>query len=211
MINDSNETELLEPYNREGLIKERNMASTAVFTFGRFNPPTVGHQKMIQKLLEVGDEEDADVYVFGSHTKDKKKNPLSHEQKMSYMVEMFPEMKDYEDPGDQIRTALDAAVYLNDYDKLIMVVGEDRVESFDNLLQRYNGKEMKKGEYDFEQIQVINAGVRDPDAEGLEGMSASKMREAVMKEDKDTFSSGVPVGYDSMRMFEDVKKGMGLK
>ena len=211
MSSDTNETYLLEPNIKQGAIKRRNMATTAVFTFGRFNPPTVGHQKMIQKLLEVGDEENADVYVFGSHTKDKKKNPLTHKQKMDYMIEMFPEMKEYEDPGEQIRTALDAAVYLNDYDKLVMVVGEDRVESFDKLLKRYNGKEMKKGEYDFDEIEVINAGVRDPDAEGLEGMSASKMREAVMNDDMETFRSGLPLNYDGNRIFEDVKKGMNSK
>lgn len=206
----SNETYLLEPDIKQGIIKRGNMASTAVFTFGRFNPPTVGHQKMIRKLLEVGNEQNADVYVFGSHTKDKKKNPLSHHEKMNYMTEMFPEMRGYEEPDEQIRTALDAAVYLNEYDKLVMVVGEDRVDSFKKLLERYNGKEMKKGEYEFQQIEVINAGIRDPDAEGLEGMSASKMREAVMKDDMERFTSGLPLNYDGKRMFEDVKKGMGL-
>ena len=202
--------QILEPDTKEGIIKRGNNATTAVFTFGRFNPPTVGHQKMIRKLLEVGEEKNADVYVFGSHTKDKKKNPLTHKQKMKHMTEMFSEMGGYVDPGEQIRTALDAAVYLNEYDNLVMVVGEDRVDSFRSLLERYNGKEMKKGEYDFQTIEVVNAGIRDPDSDGLEGMSASKMREAVMNDDMETFRSGVPLNYDAKEMFANVKKGMGI-
>ena len=197
--------------NRDGAIGRKIMANTAVFTFGRFNPPTVGHRMMIRKLIQVGEKENADIYVFGSHTKDKKMNPLSHSQKMKYMVEMFPkEMEGYVDPGEQIRTVFDAALYLNDYDRLIMIVGSDRVDSFKETLVKYNGKPLKNGMYEFSEILIVNAGVRDPDSEGIEGMSASKMRQAVVDNDMETFQSGLPKGYDGTRMFNDVKKGLGL-
>ena len=199
--------DVLEP-TLDGMIRDEPDTSTAVFTFGRFNPPTVGHHKMLQKLVEVGEQERGDVFVFVSHTKDKKKNPLTHQQKIMYMKEMFPEMRDYVDPKDSLRTVFDIALYLKDYKRLVMVVGEDRVDGFRKMLEKYNGQELKNGTYDFESIQVVNAGSRDPDSEGVEGMSASKMREAVKNNDMNTFNSGLPEGYDGSRLFQDIKDAM---
>lgn len=188
-----------------GMVHGEPGSSTAVFTFGRFNPPTIGHHKMIKKLLDVGEKESGDVFVFASHTKDKKKNPLTQEQKIAYMKEIFLEMKDYINPGKKLKTVFDIANYLNSYKRLLMVVGEDRVESFRNILEKYNGKEMKSGGFNYDSIEVVNAGSRDPDSEDIEGMSASKMREAVINNDMKTFNSGLPDTYDGSRMFQDIK------
>ncbi len=183
----------------------------AVFTFGRFNPPTIGHQKLLQKIKDISEEVDGDFYVFGSFSKDKRKNPLGHYNKMKYLKEMFSEeMENYKEPNKEVRTALDACVYLNDYYSIIMVVGDDRVESFTKLLNNYNGKELKTGQYNFESIKVISAGVRDPDSDGVEGMSASKMREAAVNNDYEEFKKGHPDSYDGTILFEEVKINMGI-
>ena len=182
----------------------------AVFTFGRFNPPTIGHKKLLEKINDISYEVDGDFYVFGSFSKDKKKNPLGHYEKMKYLKKMFPEQMDsYMEPDREVRTALDACIFLNRYTSIIMVVGDDRVESFTKLLNNYNGKELKNGQYDFESIRVINAGTRDPDSDGVEGMSASKMREAAKNNDYEEFKKGLPYGYDGKLIFEEVKKYMG--
>ena len=138
---------------------------TAVFTFGRFNPPTIGHQKLMQATLKTAKREGGKPFIFGSFTQDAKKNPLSHTVKMKYLAEMFPrEMRGQRGPAGSLRTAIDVAVHLNDYDKLVMVVGSDRVQEFESLLTRYNGVSARHGLYDFKEIKVVSAGERDPDA-----------------------------------------------
>lgn len=178
---------------------------SAVFTFGRFNPPTIGHQKMLQKILSIAEQEGSDPYLFLSHTQDKKKNPLSYEQKLEYMEDMFPEMKEFMLPREVIKTPIGAALYLNVYDKITIVVGSDRVDGFKTMLERYNGKEMKTGMYSYKEINVISAGERDPDAEGIEGMSASKMRLAAKLDDLETFQSGLPENYNGKDLMDVVK------
>ena len=183
---------------------------TAVFTFGRFNPPTIGHQKLLQRVLRVAKQKGGDAHIFGSFSQDKKKNPLSHVDKMKYLKEMFPtEMRGYR-PTSGLRTAIDVAVHLNSYDHLVMVVGSDRVNEFDRLLSTYNGVDARHGKYEFKSIEVVSAGERDPDAEGVTGMSASKMRAAAGSGDFDSFKLGLPKGYDGTRLFNDVRKGMGI-
>ena len=183
---------------------------TAVFTFGRFNPPTIGHQKLLQRVLRVAKQKGGDAHIFGSFSQDKKKNPLSHADKMKYLKEMFPtEMRGYR-PTSGLRTAIDVAVHLNNYDHLVMVVGSDRVNEFDRLLSTYNGVDARHGKYEFKSIEVVSAGDRDPDAEGVTGMSASKMRAAAGSGDYDSFKLGLPKGYDGTRLFNDVRKGMGI-
>lgn len=171
----------------------------AVFTFGRFNPPTIGHQKMLQKILDIADNEQADPYVFVSHTQDKKKNPLSYDQKIGYMSQMFPEMERFILPETEVRTPFIAATYLDerDYTEIIMVVGSDRVEGFTKML--------KGLEESFDKIKVISAGERDPDAEGIEGMSASKMRILAKLGDLVEFQKGLPPTFDGREMMEVVK------
>tara|TARA_Y100000310_G_scaffold235197_1_gene238215 strand:- start:949 stop:2199 length:1251 start_codon:yes stop_codon:yes gene_type:complete len=183
---------------------------TAIFTFGRFNPPTIGHQKLLQKVHQVARQRGGDAHIFGSFTQDKKKNPLQHRQKMRYLKEMFPvEMKGHK-PVFSLRTAIDVAVHLDDYEHLVMVVGSDRVKEFDKLLSAYNGVDARHGKYHYETIEVVSAGERDPDAEGMSGMSASKMRAAAGSGDYESFKLGCPEGYDCSNLFNDVRQGMGI-
>ena len=185
--------------------------STAVFTFGRFNPPTIGHQKLLQAVQKVARQKSGKTFIFGSFSQDKKKNPLSHQQKMKYLKQMFPNEMRGNKPVSGLRTAIEVAVYLNSYDNLVMVVGSDRVSEFQKLLDTYNGVEARHGMYSFKKIEVVSAGDRDPDAEGVTGMSASKMRAAAAAGDMDSFQKGLPAGYDGTELFNDVRKGMGIQ
>ena len=177
-----------------------------VFTSGRFNPPTIGHQKMLGKIIDIAEEQGADSFVFVSHTQDKKKNPLYHDEKIKYMKQMFPEMQKISLPDKVVKTPIDAALYLNKYDRIVMVVGDDRVENFTKMLNRYNGKEIKSDMYNFKSIDIVSAGERDPDSDGVFGMSASKMREAAKNEDYKTFEQGLPEGYDGTELLKIVKE-----
>ena len=188
------------------------VGKTAVFTFGRFNPPTIGHQKLLQATTRVARKEGGKAHIFGSHSQDKKKNPLTHTQKMHYLSKMFPkEMRGQSIVGD-LRTAIDVAVKLNDHDRLVMVVGSDRVNDFESLLTKYNGVDARHGFYEYSEIKVVSAGDRDPDAEGVTGMSASKMRAAAAQGDFDSFKMGVPKNFgDAKKLYDDVRKNMGVR
>ena len=184
----------------------------AVFTFGRFNPPTIGHQKLLQSVHRVARKKGGKPFIYGSYTQDKKRNPLSNSVKMHYLRKMFPkEMKGQQPDITKLKTAIDVAVHLNEYDHLVMVVGSDRVSEFKKLLDTYNGIEARHGIFDFKSIEVISAGERDPDAEGVKGMSASKMRAAAASGDYESFKLGAPKGYDCSQLFKDVRKGMGIE
>ena len=183
---------------------------TAVFTFGRFNPPTIGHQKLLQKVQKVARQKGGKAHIFGSYSQDKKKNPLQHLQKMKYLKDMFPKEMAGHKPTSGLKTAIDVAVHLDDYDHLVMVVGSDRVNEFQSLLSNYNGVDARHGKYEYKSIEVISAGERDPDADGVSGMSASKMRAAAGSGDLDSFKLGCPKGYDCTKLFNDVRKGMGI-
>ena len=188
---------------------------TIVFTFGRFNPPTVGHEKLITAVENVAKSKGGKYLVYPSHTQDAKKNPLSQTQKIKYIRKMFPKHKRNIVAGTN-RHALDVAVELYDkgYTTLIMVVGSDRVQEFQRILDRYNGEDQTHGFYQFDKIEVVSAGERDPDAEGVEGMSASKMRAAAVKGDFESFRLGTPTSLsdaDTKTMFNDVRKGLKLK
>ena len=129
---------------------------------------------------------------------------------MRYLKEMFPtEMRGHK-PTSGLRTAIDVAVHLDNYDHLVMVVGSDRVNEFNKLLSAYNGVDARHGKYDYKTIEVVSAGDRDPDAEGVSGMSASKMRAAAGSGDYESFKLGCPEGYDCSQLFNDVRKGMGI-
>ena len=185
---------------------------TAVFTFGRFNPPTIGHQKLLEKLNDIATELDGDKYVFVIFSKDKRKNPLDHYNKVSYMKEMFPiEMSGYKEPRKEVRTPLDAALHLKDYQNIVVLAGSDRVENFTNLFNRYNRKEMKNGMYDFDTITVVSAGERDPSATGTAGMSGTKLREAVKSKDFEEFKKGMPPGYHGEILFENLMTELKIK
>ena len=187
---------------------------TVVFTFGRFNPPTVGHEKLIMAVQSVARSKGADFFVYPSHSQDPKKNPLNQTTKIKYMKKMFPKYK-RNITSSVGKTALHIASELYDkkYTNLIMVVGSDRVQEFQSILDRYNGEDKAHGFYDFDSIKVVSAGERDPDAEGVEGMSASKMRAAAVEGDFKSFRMGTPTTLsdaDTKKMFNDIRKGMKL-
>ena len=182
---------------------------TLTVTFGRFNPPTVGHEKLMSaaKKASAG----GPLKVYPSRTQDPKKNPLDPDMKISFMKKMFP---DYEEniindaDMKSIFNVLQAADG-DGYSNVNIVVGSDRQAEFENLATKYNGEL-----YNFDQIRVISAGVRDADAEGVEGMSASKMRKAVMDDDFDSFRKGTPKNLDdgdTQALFDAVRTGMGVK
>ena len=153
--------------------------NTIAFTFGRFNPPTIGHEKLINKVKS----QSLNYKIYLSRSEDPRKNPLSTREKLTVMKNMFPQFaRNIEiNPSNNV---LDILVKLNGkYNNIIMVVGSDRVREFDTLLNRYNDVKSRHGYYKFDSIKVISAGERDPDAEGAAGMSASKMRAAAQKGD----------------------------
>ena len=199
----------------EQFIKEAR-GSTAVFTFGRFNPPTIGHEKLLKVVANTATKEGADEYVFPSHSQDAKKNPLTNDQKVVFMKMMFPKHKN-SIMKTNVRTAFEAVSDLhkmNKYSKVIMVVGSDRVKEFNTVLNKYNDVKGRHGYYRFDDIDVISAGERDPDSDGVSGMSASKMRAAVAEGNYDVFKMGLPAGMsekDSQTLFNAVAKGMKVK
>jgi len=185
---------------------------TIVFAYGRFNPPTTGHEKLIQKVASVSGSNPYRIYP--SHTQNPKRDPLPQALKTAYMRKMF---KKYARNivVTKSRNAIEIAVELYDqgYKNLIMIAGSDRVKVFDAMLNQYNGVEGKKhGYYKFDSIKIISAGERDPDSEGVEGMSASKMRAAASNGDMDSFLQGVPSGFsDGKKLYRDVRKYMGVR
>ena len=166
------------------VIKEESGPFKIVFTFGRMNPPTVGHEKLVNKVKDIARKEGAKAEVYLSQTQDAKKNPLSYDDKVMLAREAFGSIVQ----NINLKTIIDVMKHISSkYTEVILVVGDDRVGEFDTLLNKYNGKD-----YNFSSIKVVSAGQRDPDAEGVEGMSASKMRDAAREGDKDKFKSGLP-------------------
>ena len=186
---------------------------TVVFTFGRFNPPTTGHEKLIQKVKSVAGSQPFRIYP--SFSQNQKKDPLPHALKIAYMRKMFSRFAKNIVADKNSRTAIDIAVKLYDegFKNLTMVVGSDRVKEFQRLLSTYNGVGGKRhGYYKFDSINVVSAGERDPDAEGVEGMSASKMRKAASESDFELFQQGLPSGFkDAKKLYLDVRKYMGIR
>jgi hypothetical protein len=184
------------------------------FTFGRMNPPTIGHGKVMDTLATKSGKADYKVYV--SQQSNPKKDPLSYSDKVKHIRKMFPKHARNVMIDKNIKNVFDVASRLYDqgYKRITMVVGEDRIREFDVLLNKYNGVKARHGFYNFENINVVSAGKRDPDAEGVEGMSASKQRENAKNNDFVTFAQGVPKTMsdkDARKLFNDVRKGMGLK
>ena len=187
---------------------------TAVFTFGRLNPPTTGHGKLIDAMArEQKKNAGAKMHVFVSHSQDAKKNPLDYKRKVAYIKKMFPKYaKNVTTDSSRNIFEVLVSLYNKGYASIIMVVGSDRVDEFEKLINEYNGVKSRHGYYGFDNVEVVSAGERDPDAEGLEGMSASKMRKAAMDGDFDSFSQGVPSDFkDVKRLYADVRSKMGIR
>ena len=188
--------------------------NTIVFAFGRFNPPTTGHEKLIQKTVSVAGTNPWRIYP--SFTQNPKKDPLPHALKVAYMRKMFSKYKRNIIADADAKTAIMIAekLYKEGFKNLVMVAGSDRIKEFSTLLNRYNDAPDKRGNqlFKFDSVDVVSAGERDPDSEGVEGMSASKMRAAAVDGDIDSFLKGVPSGFDDgKKLYRDVRKYMGIR
>ena len=182
---------------------------SVAFTFGRFNPPTIGHEKLINKVKSLPTN---DYKIYLSRSQDTKKNPLSPRDKLNVMKDMFPtHARNIELNPTNMVLDLATNLYNKGYSDVTMVVGSDRVREFEGILKKYNDVKSRHGYYNFDSIKVVSAGERDPDAEGATGMSASKMRAAAEKGDEKSFSKGVPSGYRKVpQLLKMVRKGMNL-
>jgi len=197
---------------REGSLK------TAVFTFGRFNPPTIGHEILVDKVATVAKRNRGDAFIFPSSSQDAKKNPLDYKEKIKWMKKMFkPRGQDiFKYSNEQPKDAMKVLSLLHDegYEEVIMVVGSDRVNQFKKLLPQYNGvKDKPHGFYDFKKIEIESAGERDPDADDATGMSASKLRALAVEADFDKFQDGLPdtlSDRDKRSLYQSIRKNMRL-
>ena len=180
--------------------------SQVVVSFGRMNPMTNGHEKLADKIKSEAKKRNADAKLYLSHSTNPKKDPLDFKTKVKFAKKAFGPMVQ----NSVARTIIEVAKELTGkYDDLIVVVGSDRIPEFKTLLNKYNGKD-----FTFKTIEVVSAGERDPDAEGVSGMSGSKMRGFVTSDDFNSFKQGVPSKLsdsDAKALFDAVKRGMNLK
>ena len=185
------------------------MTPDITVVFGRFNPPTIGHEKLLKAAEKAA--QGGDFKIYPSRTQDAKKNPLDPDMKVSFMRKMFPKYEEQIVNDSEMISIFNVltTAYEEGYKNVNIIVGSDRQAEFENLANKYN-----KDLYDFKQIRVISAGVRDADAEGVEGMSASKMRKAVVDGNFKAFKSGTPKNIkddDVQSIFNAVRSGMKLK
>ena len=182
---------------------------TLTLAFGRFNPPTAGHEKLIQAADKAS--AGGDMKIYPSRTQDNKKNPIDPDMKVSYMRKMFPTYKDNIINDPQMRSIFDVLVAASEegYKSVNIVVGSDRLGEFESLAMKYNGDI-----YNFDEIKTISAGPRDDEAEGVGGVSSSKQRKAVMDDDFKAFKRGLPKNIkdgDAQALFDAVRTGMSVK
>ena len=186
----------------------------AVMAFGRMNPITVGHEKLVNKVQEIAKKVGGSAHIVVSHSQDAKKNPLTPAQKLKHAKRAFPGVNvSASDASAPNFLAQAAKLHKQGVTHFHMVGGSDRAEEYQKLLHKYNGVKGPHGSYNFKHIEVHSAGERDPDAEGVEGMSASKMREHASNGNYKEFRKGVPSAMTdahAKEMFNHVRKGMGM-
>lgn len=175
--------------------------STAIVAFGRFQPPTVGHLSLVETMQSLN----GDHFLFLSHTQNSKTDPLDFATKKRFVESCFPKLNV---GNENVRTIIQALQLIESkgYKNVIYVAGSDRVESFRNLIEKYNGKE-----YNFKTVNVVSAGERDPDSEGVAGISASKLRESVLDNDFDFFKSNIPNQDLAEDLFNELKKHLTIE
>ena len=200
----SDEEEPLVPRNEGG--------PEIVITFGRFNPPHVGHEKLINRVADEAHSTGADYMIYPSHSNDPKKNPLDFGTKLNAMQHMFPSHASNiaNDPQNG-RNIFDVLknLHAQGYDSVKVVVGDDRVKEFTNMTSKYNGKT-----YNFGKLDVVSAGERDPDSDDVEGMSASKMRKAAIENDYDAFKKGLPkdmAAKEAKAIYMQLRRSMNIE
>ena len=199
-------------YLRELFLREDDR-STAVFAFGRFNPPTIGHEKLINKVQQVAAKVNGKGFVFLSHTDGTAKDPIDFTTKLSYLRQHFQSDPKLSFGDIRANTIIKVMKVLEQEGrtKVIMVAGDDRVMEFQKLLNQYNGKQTKAGnvEYTFDSIQVVSAGQRDPDASDITGVSASKARELAMKGQEHEFSKIIMGGDKGKILYDKIQDQFG--
>ena len=184
---------------------------TLTLAFGRFNPPHAGHQQLMDIAAQSAEQEESDYIIVPSRSQDPKKNPLDADTKISMMRQMFPQHSERIVNDGANRTIFDVLkkAHNDGYTNVRIVAGQDRVKEFDKLSQNYNGQL-----YQFDNMEVISSGDRDPDAEGMEGLSSSRMRLAAAEGDFKTFRAGLPEGTPrkmAMTLFDTVRQTMNVK
>jgi len=187
----------------EPTLKEAK-SDTVVFSFGRMNPVTIGHEKLVNKVKSVAKSMSADARVYLSHTQNNKKDPLSYKDKYRFARKAFGPVIIQSKAKQVFQIA--AELEKSGYKKIVMVVGSDRIKEFQTILDKYNGRD-----YDFESIKVVSAGERDPDAKGVEGMSGTKLRAIAKAGDFDVFKQAAASGLsdkDKMAMMKLVQKNL---
>ena len=192
-------------YLRELFLKEDDR-STAVFAFGRFNPPTIGHQKLLDKVISMTKQVNGKGYIFLSQKQNNKTDPLSFKEKQDYLKMFYPGLA-IGDPS--VKTIIQALqkIQAEGRTRIVMIAGSDRVVEFQKLLNQYNGKPDKQGNdlYKFDSIDVVSAGERDPDQEGASGASASKARELANKGQEHEFSKIIMGGNTGKKLFDIIQ------
>ena len=180
---------------------------TVVFSFGRFQPPTLGHKKLIEKIINISSKKSIDHQIYVSKTQDKKRNPLKIEEKLEFLKKMYPNVN-FISTDKQVRTPIESLKHLNNkYNRVICVVGSDRVDSFKLLFDTYNGKE-----YQFDSIEVVSSGARDPDSDSVVGISGTKARHLALINDQKEFESVIDISSSVMvngkTLFETIRERM---
>lgn len=195
------------------LFNEEKVKSLTV-TFGRFNPPTSGHEKVFKKVAQVA--KGGDYRIYASQSFDPKRNPLKYDDKIKFLRKMFPKFARNIHHNVKVKTLLDVAAIATTegYTQFNVIVGSDRIKEFETLLNKYNLEDHVpgKGFYFPEGIKVVSSGDRDPDSDKVDGMSASKLRAAAADNDLELFSKGMPKSYKGAKdLLNAVRAGMGLK
>jgi len=196
-------------YLRELFLREDDRA-TAVFAFGRFNPPTIGHQKLLDKVISMTKQVNGKGYVFLSQKQNNKTDPLTFKEKQDYIQMFYPQLA-IGDAG--VKTIIQALqkIQAEGRTRIVMIAGSDRVMEFQKLLNQYNGKPDKSGNdlYKFDSIDVVSAGERDPDQEGASGASASKARELANKGQEHEFSKVIMGGNTGKKLYDILQDRLG--
>ena len=194
---------------QEGPPAVEKTKGTLTVAFGRFNPPTTGHEKLLDTVAANSD--DGDYIIIPSRSQDKKKNPLDADTKVSVMRQMFPQHSERIVNDPQNRTIFDVLkkAHMDGYAGVRIVGGGDRVAEFEKLSGNYNGKL-----YQFDNLEVLSAGDRDPDGDDVSGMSASKQRKAAAEGDFTTFRKGVPSSLNNKQtreLYNNIRAAMNIK
>ena len=207
---DAVQSQLQSPDLKAGPPDVPKTKGTLTIAFGRFNPPHAGHQQLMDTAASSAEADESDYMIVPSRSNDPKKNPLDADTKVAFMRGMFPQHSSRIQNDQNTRTIFDVLkkAHNDGYTNVRIVGGADRVKEFDKLANNYNGSL-----YQFDNVEVVSAGDRDPDADGVEGMSASRLRLAASENDFKTFRSAMPEGMprrDAQQLFDTVRNTMGI-